>query len=109
MDKYFSTVWTDLGLTRDQFFDLGRQATPWGESFCMPVLALHLSDHANAVSELHGHVSRRMWNFMYPDRPVEAVPITHITNGVHTGTWLARRLRVFSTLPGAGWMNRMRA
>lgn len=108
VDKYFSTVWTDLGLTRDQFIDLGRQATPWGESFCMPVLALHLSDHANAVSELHGHVSRRMWNFMYPDRPVEAVPITHITNGVHTGTWMARRLRVlFDRYLGADWMNRI--
>jgi starch phosphorylase len=108
VDKYFSTVWTDLGLTRDQFIDLGRQATPWGESFCMPVLALHLSDHANAVSELHGHVSRRMWNFMYPDRPVEAVPITHITNGVHTGTWMARRLRVlFDRYLGADWMSRI--
>ncbi len=108
MDKYFSAVWAELGLTRDQFIDLGRQATPWGESFCMPVLALHLSDHANAVSELHGHVSRRMWNFMYPERSVEAVPITHITNGVHTGTWLARRLRLlFDRYLGPDWMSRI--
>ena len=108
VDKYFSTMWANLGLTRDDFINLGRQATPWGESFCMPVLALHLSDHANAVSELHGNVSRRMWNFMWPDRQAEDVPISHITNGVHTGTWLARRLRVlFDRYLGADWMNRI--
>ena len=108
VDKYFSQVWPELGLTRDQFVDLGRQATPWGESFCMPVLALHLSDHANAVSELHGQVSRRMWNFLWPERRVEDVPIIHITNGVHTGTWLARRLRLlFERYLGARWEERL--
>lgn len=108
VDKYFSTKWAELGLTRDEFINLGRQATPWGESFCMPVLALHLSNHANAVSELHGNVSRRMWNFIWPDRQAEDVPISHITNGVHTGTWLARRLRVlFERYLGADWMDRI--
>lgn len=108
IDKYFSSTWTELGMTRDQFVDLGRQATPWGESFCMPVLALHLSDHANAVSELHGQVSRRMWNFLWPDRRAEDVPIGHITNGVHTGTWLARRMRLlFGTYLGEDWLDRM--
>jgi starch phosphorylase len=108
VDKYFSAVWEELGLTRDQFVDLGRQVTPWGESFCMPVLALRLSDHANAVSELHGQVSRRMWHFLWPNRKVEDVPITHITNGVHTGTWIARRLRLlFDRYLGLDWMQRI--
>lgn len=108
IDKYFPNTWTELGMTRDQFVDLGRQNTPWGESFCMPVLALHLSDHANAVSELHGQVSRRMWNFLWPDRRAEDVPISHITNGVHTGTWLARRMRVlFGTYLGDDWLERL--
>ena len=108
IDKYFSGVWAELGMTRDEFVDLGRQATPWGESFCMPVLALHLSDHANAVSELHGQVSRRMWNFLWPDRRPDEVPIKHITNGVHTGTWLARRMRVlYGTYLGEDWMDRL--
>lgn len=106
VDKYFSSVWEELGLTRDQFIDLGRQVTPWGESFCMPVLALHLSGRANAVSELHGQVSRRMWQFLWPGRKVEDVPIGHITNGVHTGTWIARRLRLlFDRYLGADWMD----
>ncbi len=108
VDKYFSQVWPSLELTRDQFVDLGRQATPWGESFCMPVLALHLSDYANGVSELHGEVSRRMWNFLWPDRKAEDVPVSHITNGVHTGTWLARRMRpLFDRYLGADWLNRL--
>src|SRR5208282_5287194 len=53
------------------------------EPFCMTVLALKLSRAANAVSELHGRVSRHMWHCLYPERPVEQVPIGHITNGVH--------------------------
>lgn len=106
VDKYFSVIWQELGLTRDQFVDLGRQTTPWGESFCMPVLALRLSERANAVSELHGQVSRRMWHFLWPKRKVEDVPVTHITNGVHTGTWIARRLRLlFDRYLGANWMD----
>jgi starch phosphorylase len=108
VDKYFSTVWEELGLTRDEFVNLGRQVTPWGESFCMPVLALHLSDRANAVSELHGQVSRRMWQFLWPERKVEDVPVQHITNGVHTGTWIARRLRVlFDQYLGSDWLDRI--
>ena len=92
IDKYFSQVWAELGMTRDQFIDLGRQMQPWGETFVMPVLALHLSERANAVSELHSHVSQKMWNFMWPERKEENVPIGYVTNGVHTRSWLARRM-----------------
>ena len=53
------------------------------EPFCMTVLALKLSRAANAVSELHGRMSRQMWHCLYPDRPVDQVPIGHITNGIH--------------------------
>jgi len=105
VDKYFTQVWPELKLTRDQFVELGHQVQPWGESFCMPVLALKLSDYRNAVSELHGQVSRRMWNWMWPNLRAEEVPITHVTNGVHTGTFLARRLRLlFDRYLGADWM-----
>ena len=108
IDKYFPHYWPQLGLDRDQFIDLGRHAQSWGDAFSMPVLALHLSEHANAVSELHGQVSRAMWQFLYPDKKVEDVPITHITNGVHTTTWLARRLRLlFNKYLGEDWMYRM--
>lgn len=108
MDKYFSQVWPQLGLTREQFIDLGKQTMPWGDMFVMPVLALKLSEYSNAVSELHGRVSRHMWNFLWPDRKEDDVPIRHITNAVHMGTWLARRMRVlFDRYLGADWMQRM--
>jgi len=105
MDKYFSNFWPELGLTRDQFIDLARHTISWGDTFSMPALALRLSSQRNGVSELHGQVARRMWNFLWPDRQEEDVPITHITNGVHTGTWLARRLRhLYTRYLGADWM-----
>ncbi len=65
------------------------------ETFCMTVLALKCSRAANAVSELHGIVSRKMWHPLYPDRPVEEVPIGHITNGVHLMGWMKGPVRTF--------------
>ena len=105
IDKYFSHLWQQLGLDRDQFIDLARHTVSWGETFSMPALALQLSSKSNAVSELHGQVSRGMWHFLYPEKLIEDVPITHITNGVHTGTWLARRLRhLYDRYLGADWL-----
>ena len=94
VEKYFSHYWEKLGLDRDQFINLARHTQPWGETFSMPVLALKLSDQRNAVSQLHAHVSRKMWNFLWPDKTEDEVPISYVTNGVHTGTFLARRTRV---------------
>ena len=65
------------------------------EPFCMTVLALKLSRAANAVSELHGRVSRHMWHCLYPDKPVEQVPIGHITNGIHLLGWMKGTVRRF--------------
>ena len=108
IDKYFSHYWPQLGLDRDAFIDLARHNQPWGETFSMPILALNMSKKRNAVSELHGQVSRNMWHFLWSERRVEEVPITHITNGVHTGTWLARRLRVlFDRYLGQGWIENL--
>jgi starch phosphorylase len=65
------------------------------EPFCMTVLALKLSRAANGVSELHGRVSRHMWHALFPDKPVEQVPIGHITNGVHLLGWMKGTVRRF--------------
>jgi starch phosphorylase len=105
VDKYFSNFWPSLGLDREAFIDLARHKLPWGETFSMPVLALSLSEKRNAVSELHGHVSRRMWNYLWPEKTEAEVPITHVTNGVHTGTWLARRIHLlYERYLGHDWM-----
>jgi starch phosphorylase len=108
IDKYFPSYWEEMKLTRDQFVELGKQTQPWGDTFSMPVLALHLSERCNAVSELHGEVARKMWNFLWPEREARDVPIQYITNGVHMGFWLARRMRLlFDRYLGMDWMEHM--
>jgi len=105
IDKYFVQVWADLGLSRDDFIDIAKITQSWGgDAFSMPVLALKFSAFRNGVSELHGKVARSMWQPLWPDRKVEDVPIGHITNGIHTETWLARRMGIlFSRYMGADW------
>ena len=93
MEKFFWQFWGQLGIDRDRFMALASHDQGWGRQFSMTVLAFHLSAYHNGVSELHGQVSREMWKEMWPDTPVAQVPITSITNGVHTGTWLAGELR----------------
>jgi starch phosphorylase len=106
VDKYFSNLWAQLGLDREQFIDLARHAVSWGDMFSMPALALKFSAGRNAVSELHARVSRKMWAYLWPGLGEEDVPIAHITNGVHVGTWLARRLRhLYDRYLGADWMD----
>ena len=89
IDRYFSSYWPLLGMSRDEFHDLARQDQPWGSVFSMTVLALRFSSVRNGVSKLHGAVARRMWQFLWPGVAESDVPIGHVTNGVHTGTWLA--------------------
>jgi starch phosphorylase len=74
------------------------------EQFCMTVLGLKLSRRANAVSALHGEVSRAMWTGLYPGRHEDTIPIGHITNGVHVPTWLAPQMfRLYDRHLGTGW------
>ena len=87
---------------------LGREnpANPH-EPFSMTVLGLRLSRTANAVSSLHGEVSREMWTGLYPGKSEEAVPIGHITNGVHVHTWLAPQMfQLYDRHLGTGWHER---
>src|SRR5579884_1174985 len=89
VDKYFSSYWDKLGLTRDQFMEIAREDHGWGPIYGMTVLALKLTGLHNGVSKLHGQVSRKMWQFLWPGTEVDEVPIGHITNGVHTFSWMA--------------------
>ena len=82
-----------LGISQERLMSLGRvdPGDP-SESFCMTVLGLKASRRANAVSSLHGEVSRHMWLGIWGDRPEEEVPIGHITNGIHVPSWLAPQM-----------------
>lgn len=105
IDKYFSNLWPELGLDREQFVNLARHQVSWGETFSMPLLAFRFAAQRNGVSELHGQVARKMWNFLWPESKVEDVPISYVTNGVHTGTWMARRLRhLLNRYLGRDWI-----
>ncbi|QPC81778.1 alpha-glucan family phosphorylase [Phototrophicus methaneseepsis] len=92
IDEHFTDYMRDLGLTREQFIDLGRENMGDYELFSMSVFALHMSYGANGVAQLHGVVSRDMWQWMYPGVPVHEVPIGAITNGIHVQTWVSREM-----------------
>ena len=106
MEKYFHDFWPQLNLDREGFLNLGKYREAWGEAFNMTVLALKMSGQANGVSQLHGQVSREMWQSVWPDRPVAEVPITAVTNGIHVPTWVASEMRqLFDKYLGADWMD----
>jgi starch phosphorylase len=88
--KFFADYVPQIGITFEQFFDLGRETAESGHGlFSMAVLAMRLSAHKNAVSRLHARVSRGLWRNVTPDLPLSEVPIEPITNGVHPLTWTA--------------------
>ena len=96
MDYAMHRFRTQMPIPFPEIIKLGRVHPENGqEPFCMTVLALKLSRAANAVSELHGRVSRHMWRSLYPDKPVEQVPIGHITNGIHLVGWMKGTVRPF--------------
>jgi starch phosphorylase len=105
IEEHLGPLRESLGLTHDQLMALGRENPSNGsEEFCMTVLGLKLSRRANAVSALHGEVSRQMWTGLYPGKPEDEVPIGHITNGVHAPTWLAPQMaRLYDRHLGADW------
>ena len=104
VEEHLGPLREALGCRYDQLMALGRvNPRDDGEQFCMTVLALKASRRANAVSSLHGHVSRAMWTSLYPGVAEERVPIGHITNGVHVPTWLAPQMhQVYDRHFGAG-------
>lgn len=108
MDKYLAAYWAEMGISRDEFMNVAKHHQPHGETYSMPILALKLSNGSNAVSELHGEVSRDMWKFLWEDLDVKDVPIDHVTNGVHTRNWLARRMNLLLEKHlGADWYDHL--
>src|SRR5277367_1281578 len=104
VEEHLGPLRDALGLSKDAFMALGRENPESDERFCMTVLGLKLSRRANAVSSLHGEVSRAMWTGLFPGKQEDAVPIGHITNGVHVPTWLAPQMfRLYDRHLGTGW------
>lgn len=109
VEEHLGPLRDGLGISPEQLMGLGRvEPQNAGESFCMTVLALKLSRRANAVSSLHGHVSRRMWAHLWPWRVEEEIPIGHISNGVHVPSWTAWQMKqLYDRYFPAGWFEKM--
>ncbi len=105
VEEHLGPLREQLGISHDWLMQLGRENPANAqEEFCMTVLCLRLARRANAVSALHGEVSRSMWMGLYPGSPEDGVPIGHITNGVHVLTWLAPQMfRLYERHLGPGW------
>jgi starch phosphorylase len=105
MDRYFTNVVRRLGISQSEFLGLGRKDPGNNaEDFCMTVLALRLASFSNGVSELHGHVTRRMWNQLWKSVPESEVPIGHVTNGVHFRSWVSFEMnQLYDRYLGPKW------
>ncbi|MBZ5673628.1 MAG: alpha-glucan family phosphorylase [Acidobacteriia bacterium] len=105
IEEHLGPLRDALGLSHESLMGLGRENTSNPhEQFCMTVLGLRLARRANAVSALHGEVSRAMWTGLFPGKTEDSVPIGHITNGVHVPTWLAPQMfRLYDRHLGTGW------
>ena len=94
VEKYFKDFWPRLGLTREEFLKLGMKPVENLEhGFNMGILALKIAGKKNGVSKLHGEVSRELFADVWPHIAPSESPITYVTNGIHTCTWLAPKLK----------------
>jgi starch phosphorylase len=105
MDQYFSDYWQKVGLSRETFLGLGRERPEDpNELFTMTTLALKTASYSNGVSKLHGAVTRQMWQGLWPEMPVDEVPIGYVTNGVHLPSWISdEMLRLYDRYLGPRW------
>ena len=108
VEEHIGPLREALGLSQESLLGLGRENTNNAdEPFCMTVLALRLSRRANAVSSLHGEVSRAMWTALFRNKLEDDVPIGHITNGVHVPSWLSPEMfRLYDRHLGTDWHQR---
>ena len=94
VEKYFKDFWPRLGLTREEFLKLGmKPCDNLEQGFNMGILALKIAGKKNGVSKLHGEVSRELFSEVWPHIAPNESPITYVTNGIHTCTWLAPKLK----------------
>ena len=94
VEKYFKDYWDKLGITKQEFFQMGMKPNaPLDSGFNMGILALKVAGKKNGVSKLHGAVSRELFGEVWPNIAANESPITYVTNGIHTCSWLAPGLK----------------
>ena len=106
VEKHLASCWGEIGQYRQRFLSLGEYDNGHGAQFNMTALALRTAANVNGVSALHGEVTRAMWQPIWPDLPVDKVPVKSITNGVHVPTWIAgAMLDLLSKQLGPDWLD----
>ncbi|UKL12940.1 alpha-glucan family phosphorylase [Dissulfurimicrobium hydrothermale] len=105
--RYFTKTVEGLGIDMEEFLGLGRiNPSDPTEAFSMAVLAIKMASKTNGVSKLHSEVSRKMWANIWPQIPQHEVPITHITNGIHTLGWMSSEMaRLYQRYLGTRWID----
>jgi starch phosphorylase len=105
VERYLGPYLQELGANRDLLLGQGRiHPDDAGEPLNMAVTAMRVAGYVNGVSRLHGAVSRAMWRDLWPAIPVEELPISHITNGVHPGSWISDDMRtLYDRYLGPSW------
>ena len=94
VERYFSGYWEKLGISKEEFFKMGMEPEPQPNAgFNMGILALKIAGKKNGVSKLHGAVSRELFNNVWPEIAADESPITYVTNGIHTCSWLAPNIK----------------
>lgn len=107
VETHLANCWGSLGTYRDRFMSLGAYDNGSGTQFNMTALALRTSNAVNAVSQLHGVVTREMWGPIWPATPEDQRPVRAITNGVHMPTWLSTEMsNLFDEYLPADWRDR---
>jgi len=107
MQRYFGDYPARVGVGFDEFFSYGQTTVNKVDAFSMTILALRTSRHANGVSVLHGNVSQELWQDVWAGVPKDEVPITSITNGIHTKTWLAPEFSALYNKYLPGWVENL--
>lgn len=106
VENYLHPLCRDTGLSSGDLMELG-----WDDQnhqFNMTLLAMRMSGYCNGVSRLHGEVTRQMFQRFYPGVPVHEVPVTSVTNGVHSKSWIEEEWKkVFSRYVSPGWMEQI--
>ncbi len=106
--RYLESFVSKLGIGWEQFINIGKVfAGDKDELFCMTVAALRNSAFANGVSKLHGKISREMWHHIWPELPIDEVPIKSVTNGVHPRSWVSHDMdELYESYFGANYRNK---
>jgi starch phosphorylase len=107
VETHLASAWGNLGPYRERFLSLGHYDSGAGPMFNMTALALRTAGAVNGVSRLHGEVTRSMWRSIWPGVPVDQLPVTSITNGVHVPTWMSREIgELLERHLGSDWAER---